>query len=110
MSYMKEEFGNWIKSSLKSNGKSYSRETISGYIASLRSHACKLTDIHLDYTDLFNIDNISEFTKVYSKFTYTRYTRCQVTLRESEGVKTPAQIRVEKGIRTFKPKGGSYVW
>ena len=27
-----------------------------------------------------------------------------------EGVKTPAQIRVEKGIRTFMPKGGSYVW
>lgn len=27
-----------------------------------------------------------------------------------EGAKTPAQIRVEKGMRTFKPKGGVYVW
>lgn len=66
MGYMKEDFENWIKSSLKPNGKSYSKETISGYIASLRSHASKLTDIRLEHTDLFNIDNITEFSKVNS--------------------------------------------
>lgn len=27
-----------------------------------------------------------------------------------EGIKTPAQIRAEKGIRKFRPKGGVYLW
>lgn len=27
-----------------------------------------------------------------------------------EGVKTPAQVRVEKGLRTFHPKNGIYLW
>ncbi|MCD8105400.1 MAG: recombinase family protein [Lachnospiraceae bacterium] len=28
----------------------------------------------------------------------------------SEGVKTPSQVRVEKGLRTFRPKNGIYLW
>lgn len=64
MSYKKDEFENWIKSAVRPNGKNYSKETISGYISSLRSHASKLTDVQLANTDLFNIDSLSEFIKV----------------------------------------------
>lgn len=66
LSYMKDAFEQWIKSTVNNNGKTYSEETVSGYIASLKNHASKLTDIHLDNTDLFSIVNINDFSKAYS--------------------------------------------
>ena len=44
---MKNSFETWIKEKNRSNGARYSKETISGYISSLKTHASKLSDISL---------------------------------------------------------------
>ena len=72
MANMRAQFEKWINSTPKENGTPYSRETISGYISSLRGHAAKLTDIRLDSTDLFNIDNLDEFNSVTARIIKSR--------------------------------------
>ena len=65
MGYMKEQFENWIGELKRKDGSTYSRETISGYISSLRTHASRLSDIRIDNTDLFYYDSLDEFKPVY---------------------------------------------
>ena len=65
MANMKESFENWISSIKQNNGKPYSRETISGYISSLRTHAARLSDVSLKTADLFEIDSIDDFRPIY---------------------------------------------
>ena len=65
MGYMKEQFENWIVELKRKDGSTYSRETISGYISSLRTHASRLSDIRIDNTDLFYYDSLDEFKPVY---------------------------------------------
>lgn len=64
MAYMREAFENWIKEQRQRDGSGYSRETVSGYISSLRTHASRLSDVHIDSTDLFNYDSIDAFMPV----------------------------------------------
>ena len=65
MGYMKEQFENWIGELKRKDGDTYSRETISGYVSSLRTHASRLSDIRIDNTDLFYYDSLDEFKPVY---------------------------------------------
>ena len=67
MAYMMDQFESWMKSTRRANGSVYSQETISGYISSLKTHASKLKDVTLPYTDLFNICSLEEFNPVYEK-------------------------------------------
>lgn len=65
MGYMKEQFESWIGEIKRNDGSTYSRETISGYISSLRTHASRLSDIQIDNTDLFYYDSSDKFKPVY---------------------------------------------
>ena len=67
MGYIREPFEEWIATVKRDNGKPYSKETISSYISSLKTHASKLTDIELDSTDLFNIDSLDSFKPIYKR-------------------------------------------
>ena len=73
MEYMKGAFENWIRVTPRSNGTSYSKETISGYISSLKTHAAKLSDLTLDSTDLFTYDSIEGFDRAYAQIKGSAY-------------------------------------
>ena len=73
MGYMKGAFENWIRVTPRSNGTSYSKETISGYISSLKTHAAKLSDLTLDSTDLFTYDSIEGFDRAYAQIKGSTY-------------------------------------
>ena len=66
MGYMKEQFENWIGEIGRKDGSAYSKETISGYISSLRTHASRLSDIQIEYTDLFFYDSLDRFKPVHA--------------------------------------------
>lgn len=65
MGYMQDAFENWIKLTPRSNGTPYSKETVSGYMSSLRTHAAKLSDVELEKTDLFYYDSLESFDIAY---------------------------------------------
>ena len=66
MGYMKEQFENWIGEIGRKDGSAYSKETISGYISSLRTHASRLSDIQIENTDLFYYDSLDRFKPVHA--------------------------------------------
>ena len=65
MEYMRDRFEAWIKNTPQNNGNPYSKETISGYVSSLKTHAAKLSDLTLEKTDLFYYDDVNEFESIY---------------------------------------------
>lgn len=73
MGYMKEAFENWIKVTPRNNGTSYSKETIAGYVSSLKTHAAKLSDLMLNSTDLFVYDNLEDFDRIYDQIKNSAY-------------------------------------
>lgn len=65
MGYMKGAFEDWLKTIPRNNGTPYSKETISGYVSSLKTHTAKLSDLTIENTDLFYCDSLNEFDKIY---------------------------------------------
>jgi len=67
MSYLKNEFETWIKSTTRNNGDVYSAETINNYISVIKNYCKKLNNLSIDNSDLFYVDNISDFEKIHSE-------------------------------------------
>ena len=73
MSYMIDDYTEWLSSKKRKNGTEYSKETISNYIKSLQKDASKLIDISLPYTDMFYCDDIIEFDNIYNSIVQSQY-------------------------------------
>lgn len=73
MEYLREAFENWINGAARNNGTPYSKESVSNYISSLKSHAAKLLDLNLGNTDLFYYTDINDFDGVYNQIKSSAY-------------------------------------
>ena len=67
MPYLKNEFETWIKSITRNNGEYYSSETINNYINVVKNYCKKLNNLSITNSDLFFVDNISDFESIHSK-------------------------------------------
>ncbi len=69
MGYMKTEFEKWLSSLVKKDGSHYSKETQSNYITALKSYPGKMTGLNLDISDLFHIDDLDNYDRIYQIIT-----------------------------------------
>ena len=58
---LKSEFQNWMRKQKKSNGESYSRNTIGSYTSALKNATLKLELGDLVYSDLFSYTSFEDF-------------------------------------------------
>ncbi|MDY8046989.1 AAA family ATPase [Paenibacillus polymyxa] len=59
---LKKEYTNWLKQKKKENGEPYSSNTVMQYVSVLFTSPAKLTGIHLDTTNVFEITDASQYS------------------------------------------------
>ena len=61
MANMKNRFIEWMQSTPRKNGDTYSKETINNYVKALEGYTAKLSGLHLKHLNLFEIDTAEDF-------------------------------------------------
>ncbi|WP_340399536.1 AAA family ATPase [Paenibacillus sp. FSL H8-0079] len=60
----KKNYTDWLRRKRKSNGQSYSENTISSYVSALTTAPARLSGVSLETTNVFEVDSVSEYSQL----------------------------------------------
>lgn len=67
ITYLKDEFDDWMSKQIQNNGEPYSLHTQRGYIYALQKACSEIKKLSLENSDLFNIISYDEFVNIEEK-------------------------------------------